>query len=99
MALSRDTLSVQISYTGMHNGNMAIKVNTMNQCSNKIIDGTADVTQPPAIYVFTGQGSQEPGMGMDLYNSSPAARAVWDVADEHLLAVYGSQSLILRSIT
>lgn len=28
-------------------------------------------------------------MGMDLYNSSSAARAVWDGADEHLLAVYG----------
>ena len=28
-------------------------------------------------------------MGMDLYNSSPAACAVWDAADEHLLAVYG----------
>ena len=41
------------------------------------------------IYVFTGQGSQEPGMGMDLYNSSPAARAVWEGADAHLLAVYG----------
>jgi malonyl CoA-acyl carrier protein transacylase len=28
-------------------------------------------------------------MGMDLYNNSPAARAVWDGADAHLLAVYG----------
>ena len=28
-------------------------------------------------------------MGMDLYNSSPAARAVWEGADAHLLAVYG----------
>ena len=28
-------------------------------------------------------------MGMDLYNSSPAARAVWDSADAHLLVVYG----------
>ena len=28
-------------------------------------------------------------MGMDLYSSSPAARAVWDAADEHLFAVYG----------
>jgi hypothetical protein len=26
---------------------------------------------------------------MDLYNSSPAARAVWDGADSHLLAMYG----------
>ena len=28
-------------------------------------------------------------MGIDLYNSSPAARAVWDVVVEHLLAVCG----------
>jgi fatty acid synthase subunit beta len=28
-------------------------------------------------------------MGMDIYNSSPAARAVWDGAGAHLLAVYG----------
>jgi fatty acid synthase subunit alpha len=28
-------------------------------------------------------------MGMDLYNSSPAARDVWDVADERLTVVYG----------
>ncbi|KAJ3768530.1 acyl transferase [Lentinula raphanica] len=28
-------------------------------------------------------------MDMDLYNNSPAARAVWDGADEHLQAVYG----------
>ena len=41
------------------------------------------------VYIFTGQGSQEPGMGMDLYNSSPAACAVWEGADAHLLAVYG----------
>ena len=26
---------------------------------------------------------------MDLYNSSPAACAIWDAADEHLLAMYG----------
>ena len=51
--------------------------------------GSAEVSQPSTVYVFTGQGSQEPGMGMDLYNSSPAARAVWEGADTHLLAVYG----------
>lgn len=37
---------------------------TTNQRGEKIIDGTAEV-QPPAVYVFTGQGSQEAGMGMD----------------------------------
>ena len=28
-------------------------------------------------------------MGVDLYVSSPVARAVWDGADAHLFAVYG----------
>ena len=51
---------------------MVIKVETTNQRGKGIIDGTAEVAQPPTVYV-----------------SSPAARAVWDAADEHLLAVYG----------
>ena len=32
-------------------------------------------------WVFPGQGSQEPGMGRDLYERSPAARATFDEAD------------------
>ena len=55
----------------------------------KVLEGTAKVAQPPTSYVFTGQGSQEPGMGMELCNNSPAARAVWDAAATHLLVIYG----------
>jgi fatty acid synthase subunit alpha, fungi type len=53
------------------------------------LEGTAEVAQPTTVYAFTGQGSQEQGMGMDLYNSSPAARVVWDSADAHLIYAYG----------
>lgn len=55
----------------------------------KVLVGTAEVEQAPTGYVFTGQGSQEPGMGMALYNESAVAKAVWDEADRHLGEVYG----------
>jgi [acyl-carrier-protein] S-malonyltransferase len=39
---------------------------------------------PKVAYVFPGQGSQSIGMGVDLYNSYPSARAVFDGADASL---------------
>ena len=89
MVLPGDELDVKIRHTGMRDGNLVVNIETVNTRGEKVLQGTAEVAQPPTVYVFTGQGSQEPGMGMDLYNSSPAARAVWDGADAHLLSVYG----------
>jgi fatty acid synthase subunit alpha, fungi type len=80
---------VKICHSGMRDGNIVVKVETVNERGEKVLQGSAEVAQPTTVYVFTGQGSQEPGMVMDLYNNSPAARAVWDGADAHLLAVYG----------
>ena len=39
---------------------------------------------PKVAYVFPGQGSQSTGMGLDLYNSYPSARAIFDGADASL---------------
>ncbi len=33
------------------------------------------------VFVFSGQGSQYPGMGKSMYDNSPAARAVFDMAE------------------
>lgn len=43
---------------------------------------TATLTR--TAYIFPGQGSQSVGMGKDLYESSPAARAVFDEIDDAL---------------
>lgn len=89
MVLPGDELTVKLTHIAMRDGRKVIKVETLNQRGEKVIDGVAEVRQPPTAYVFTGQGSQEVGMGMELYANSPVARAVWDAADEHLGKTYG----------
>ncbi|KXN64626.1 hypothetical protein CONCODRAFT_26600, partial [Conidiobolus coronatus NRRL 28638] len=89
MVLPSDQLETKLFHVGMQNGKRIIKIETFNQNGAKVLEGTAEVDQPTTAYVFTGQGSQEPGMGMALYGSSPVAKAVWDIADNHFLKNYG----------
>ncbi|CCG83263.1 putative Fatty acid synthase beta subunit [Taphrina deformans PYCC 5710] len=90
MVLPNTSLKTKLSHVGMVNGKKIIKVETFNQeTGNKVLEGTAEVEQPISAYMFTGQGSQEQGMGMDLYESSAVAKDVWDRADRHFLENYG----------
>ena len=41
----------------MRKGNLVVKVETFNDRDIKVLEGTAEVVQPPT-YVFTRQGSQ-----------------------------------------
>lgn len=90
MVLPNDTLQTSLEHVGMINGRKIIKVETKNvETDTPVLVGEAEIEQPVTTYVFTGQGSQEQGMGMDLYNSSEVAREVWDKADRHFVANYG----------
>lgn len=90
MVLPNDSVEVKLVHVGMVAGCKTIKVEARNKDSDEvIITGEAEVEQPVSSYVFTGQGSQEQGMGMDLYDSSEVARNVWDRADKHFLDNYG----------
>lgn len=90
MVLPNDILQTSLEHIGMINGRKIIKVETRNvETDTPVLMGEAEIEQPVTTYVFTGQGSQEQGMGMDLYNSSEVAREVWDRADRHFVDNYG----------
>jgi fatty acid synthase subunit beta len=90
MVLPDDMLDVKLQHVGMVSGRKIIKIEVSNQeTEDKVLLGEAEVEQPTTSYVFTGQGSQEQGMGMELYNSSPVAKEVWDRADKHFMDNYG----------
>lgn len=91
MVLPHDSLQIKLQHIGMVSGRKIIKVEASNKdTEDAVLLGEAEVEQPVSAYVFTGQGSQEQGMGMDLYASSPVAAAVWDRADKHFLDNYGT---------
>ena len=54
-----------------------------------VLTGECEVDQPVSAYVFTGQGSQRKGVGMDLRDRSPVARAIWDRADNYFMETFG----------
>ncbi|KAG5462170.1 MAG: MaoC like domain-containing protein [Olpidium bornovanus] len=64
MVFPGDELDTKLYHVGMSNGKSIIKVVTVNSRGSKVLEGEALVEQPGTAYVFTGQGSQEVGMGM-----------------------------------
>lgn len=90
MVLPGDQLETKLYHVGMINGRKLVKIETYKlETGAKVLEGTAEVDQPITSYVFTGQGSQEPAMGMDLYASSEVAKSIWDRADHHMISTYG----------
>jgi fatty acid synthase subunit beta len=89
MVFPGDELVTQLSHTGMLRGKKVVQVTMLNGSGERVLSGRAEVDEVKTAYVFTGQGSAEPGMGMDRYAASAAVKDIWDRADRHLSETYG----------
>ncbi|KAJ2379959.1 fatty acid synthase alpha subunit Lsd1, partial [Coemansia sp. RSA 2611] len=89
MVYPGERLVMQVSHVGMKDGRKLVHIDTRNRAGDKVLEGSAEVDQPPTAFAFTGQGAHGPGMGMELYERSAIARGVWDSADSFMRTTYG----------
>lgn len=85
-------IAVSCEHIGMQQGLLVYNFEgrtVQAETGKVVIEGRIIVEQPLTAYLFTGQGSQTKGMGMDLYEESEAAREIWDRADVHFKKSYG----------
>jgi acyl dehydratase len=52
MVLHGDERTVGIKHSAMHDGNFVVGVTTINQHGEKVLEGNAEVAQPPTVHAF-----------------------------------------------
>ena len=96
MLLPGDKVQVSMSHTGMIRGRKFVEVTALEERSgDTVLRAEAEIEEPTTAYLFTGQGSQTKGMGMETYASSAVVRDIWDEADKYMIENYGENYLVI----
>lgn len=85
-----DELSVSVEHVAMRAGRKIFELEARNAATDDLVlSATAEIEQATTAFIFTGQGSQQKNMGMQLRETSSAAAAVWKLADDFFRENYG----------
>ncbi|KAJ2874506.1 fatty acid synthase alpha subunit Lsd1 [Coemansia aciculifera] len=85
-----DQAEVQLTHVGMRSGRLVVEAVARSRMTGAtVLEATCEVAPQRTAYMFTGQGSQEQGMGFDLYETSEAVRCTYDRADRHMRERFG----------
>jgi len=79
-----EQITVNVVRTGVRSGRTIYEVNAIvHRPTGNLpaLTASAELLAPSTAYLFPGQGIQRPGMGMDGYERSVAAKNIWDRAD------------------
>lgn len=84
-------VDILVERSGVDNRAGLGEVRTVTASVNdvSVLQAQAIMREKVTLYGFPGQGIQSPGMGMNSFATSPAARAVWERADAHTRSQLG----------
>ncbi|MDO8644522.1 MAG: acyltransferase domain-containing protein, partial [bacterium] len=75
-------LTIEAEHVANKNGCPVFAVVTQQE-GHPVLTGRVTFEPKKTAYLFTGQGSQQPRMGMEAYERSEVARSVWDQSDAY----------------